>query len=170
MFKWVLWAPEPSKGIQIIAKYNLRLHFRSLKTFWETSGRCRPLPDGTADWHFRTLNKEERNPSLIASGNFLMINATPHTFSERYRRSVRLRRTPRGAEPPRRGTSRGGDAPRHRHETSEKLPIPSDSIFFTIGFEFATVWCKDFCVYPKFSSKNSSNFFSNFFHIFSKNF
>ena len=30
------------------------------------------------------------------------------------RRSVRLRRTPRGAEPPRRGTSRGGDAPRHR--------------------------------------------------------
>ena len=30
------------------------------------------------------------------------------------RHSVRLRRTPRGAEPPRRGTSRGADAPRHR--------------------------------------------------------
>ena len=85
------------------------------------------------------------------------------------RRSVRLRRTPRGAEPPRRGTSRGGDAPRHRHETSEKLPIQKDSIIFTIGFEFATVWCKDFCVYPEFSSKKFFNFFFKFFsHFFQK--
>ena len=45
--------------------------------------------------------------------NILLYESLRIVFDVR-RRSVRLRRTPRGAEPPRRGTSRGGDAPRHR--------------------------------------------------------
>ena len=61
----------------------------------------------------------------------------------------------------------GGDAPRHRHEKSQKLPIRSDFIAFTTRIEFGTIRCKDFYDYAKFRFKIFVKMLVNFFHFFS---